>query len=368
MELDHDLDLIRQNVGRFADEVIVPAREALNHHPDRPLPDRVLPGLLELGLLELDTRDAAGIAMLAAALEVLARAAAAPAALLFAHALGLEIVRESGCPNGAGRRLADGGRAPLVAYPAYAEPGVLDRAVRCRHASNALTLDGTARFVVNAPIADWIVLPVSDAESGGAALVLVEKGVPGVVVGDPLLTLGMRGCPTADVTFTGVRLPADALLAGPPRARELARAVARRFYGPAAAISAGILGRSLRTAADYAAERYQGGCSIIEHDEVRSLLAGMIEDHVLGRTAAERLSREALPEPEAAALFLRAKVRAAHATADGVQILGGNGYMEDYDQERCMRDAKQAQCLLGRVEPMRQEMVDGLALQGGART
>jgi alkylation response protein AidB-like acyl-CoA dehydrogenase len=83
----------------------------------------------------------------------------------------------------------------------------------------------------------------------------------------------------------------------------------------------------------------------------------MMADGELCKSAVERLLDEAI-EPVATALFVRAKERAARAATDGVQLLGGYGYMEEYGQERCMRDAKQAQYLLGRPELLRQDAME----------
>jgi alkylation response protein AidB-like acyl-CoA dehydrogenase len=348
-----DHTLIRDSVARFADEVISPARHALNHHPDEPLPERLISGLTELGLFELDASDAAGIGVLSLVLETLAERAAAPAALLFAHHLARELCRATSPDNGSARWLA----GKQLAYPAYAEPAVVDRGPRCVASSGQLRLDGKASLVVGAPTADALLLPVTDADSGEVALVVVEPGDAGVRVGESLLTLGMRGCPTADLVLDRVQLPAQRLLARPPLAARTIREVSRRFQAPAVAIASGLLGQSLRTALEYAKERYQGGHQIVDHDEVRILLSGISEDLALCRLAAERLAAGDLPEAEATSLFVRAKQRAARATSDGVQVLGGNGYMEDYDQERCMRDARQAQCLLGRVDWARLELV-----------
>jgi alkylation response protein AidB-like acyl-CoA dehydrogenase len=351
-----DHTLIRDSVARFADDLILPARHALNHHPDEPLPERLIPGLSELGLFELDASGADGIATLSLIVETLAERAAAPAALLFAHHLARELIRATRPENGSARWLGD----QRLAYPAYAEPAILDRAPRAWLSSGELRLEGLASLVVGAPIADALVLPVTDAESGGVALVLIEPGDPGVRIGESLLTLGMRGCPTADVTLERVQLSPDRLLARPPAAARTIAEVSRRFRAPAVAITSGLLAQSLKTALEYAKQRYQGGRQIVDHDEVRILLSGIGEDHALCRLAAARLAESDLPETESLALFARAKQRASRATSDGVQLLGGNGYMEDYDQERCMRDARQAQCLLGRVDWARLELVGAL--------
>ena len=349
-----DIDLIRDSVRRFAREVVGPALGDLNHFPDRPLPATIVPGLAELGLLD----DEIDPTLLSAALSELAEFAAAPATLVLAHAFARQLVREAGGDRAKALLAVNGGG--LFAAPLYAEPDLADDAPTLRRIGDRIELDGVASFVVNAPLARVLVLPVRDRRDG-SGWVAVESNEPGVVVGEPLLTLGMRGCPTADVSFARARFPADRLIC---TSAEVASRAARRLRGPGVAISAGILTSSVRTATEYAHERYQGGGLIIEHQEVRAILGRMIEDQALCQESSALLCQESLPDWRSLALFLRAKERAAHAACDGVQLLGGNGYMEDYAQERAMRDAKQAQFFFGRTDVARQDLtrIQGAAL------
>jgi alkylation response protein AidB-like acyl-CoA dehydrogenase len=361
---DEDRQLLRDTARRFATREVTPHVEALNHYPAAPLPagmlEKMIAQMRELGFLDLvqslDPKEGADLAALSAVLETLAEAAAAPAATLFAHCLAQRLLAEAGPRSGNGKSAS--AETPLLAYPAYGEPAATDAVASCRATGDGYLLEGTCEFVVNAPVADTLVLPVAREGAGrGVALIAVPRETEGLRIGEPLLTLGMRGSPVADVVATGARIRAEQVVAEPPRAAEVIDSVSRQLRGPAAAVATGILACSARAATEYARERYQGGSSIIEHQQVRSMLADMVADYALCREATERLSAGGeIFAPAATSLFLRAKERAAHATCDGVQLLGGYGYMEDYCQERCMRDAKQAQCLLGRCDALRQEL------------
>ncbi len=334
---DDERALLETAVHRFAERHVVPHLDELNHYPDRPLPRGLVDGLEELGLLGVDSGPA--VELLVTALRTLSGTAAAPATLVFAHALARHLLAETG-------RQAAG----LCAYPIYAEPG--DTGLRYREDRDALVVDGTCQLVAGAPLARTFVLPATG--EGGTMLLCVDRETRGMQIGPPLLTLGMRGCPTADVTLPRIRVELDRVA---KEADALLLGAHAHFRAPAAAIAAGTLSRSRRTATEYASGRYQGGRNIIDYQEVRRLLAGMLSDEELCLSAVERLLGDT-PEPAATEIFLRAKERAARATCDGVQLLGGYGYMEEYGQERCMRDAKQAQCLLGRVEVLRQDAME----------
>lgn len=358
-----EITILSDNVRRFAQRVVAPALAELNHFPDQPLPEGLVPGLAELGLFELGPDEDGSSTLLSALLGTLSEVAAAPAALLLANAFAREVLRAAGGPRSRAL-LAEHASAPF-AYALYSEPGMVDDAPSVRRVGGDIELHGTAELVVNAPLAEVVVLPVRDTDAHGAlALIALETREAGVEVGDALLTLGMRGCATADVSFRRARFPADRVVVWAPRAAVVVAETARRLRGPALAIAAGVLESSVRTAADYAKQRHQGGCPIIEHQEVRAILGRMLEDQALCRQASALLAQGALPETQALGLFVRAKERAAHAACDGVQLLGGNGYMEDYGQERAMRDAKQAQCLLGRTDFARQVLTASYVAEG----
>jgi alkylation response protein AidB-like acyl-CoA dehydrogenase len=75
----------------------------------------------------------------------------------------------------------------------------------------------------------------------------------------------------------------------------------------------------------------------------------MAQSRETALTAAEKISRAGgMKDSRLTALFLSAREGVTAALQDGVQLLGGYGYMEDYGQERCMRDGRQARMLLGR--------------------
>lgn len=366
-------EMIRTNLQRFGERQITPQLDALNRYPDGSLPKGLLSGLRDMGLFDLllapEEVEGSNLRMLTTALHTLAEAAAAPALILFAHSFAQQLLTAVSAKK---TRSIDKQRSrskatPLLAYPVYTELAAIDGGMTCCEDHGTFLLDGTCKLVVNAPIADRLVLPVTlFGNEGGPALIVLERDTAGIAIGEPLVTLGMRGCPVADVTANRAHVDKTQLVASPPDASVQIRFASGLFFGPAAAVSAGILECSIRVATDYARERYQGGCNIIEHQQLRSILSDMVADYAICRQAVKQLTGRT-PRKDVAmdSLFIRAKEGAARATCDGVQILGGYGYMEDYSQERCMRDARQAQCLLGRCDMQRQELMADW-LDGGA--
>ncbi len=353
-------EILRRTVARFAAEQLASGLEATSHNQTEPLSTELLDSMRQLGLFDLARgRDDDDITALCTALDALARSSASIATVILTHSYALDLVERAGATLDESLTGAD----LLWGFPIYQEPTAPSSRMRCRAKGGRFRLDGICELVVNAPVADMLLLPVID-ESNELALVAVARDA--VSTGEPLLTLGMRGCPTADVTAKKLVIEPQWRIASKTRTADLLAATSRRFRGPAAAISTGVLANSLETATAYGRERYQGGGAIIEHQQVRAMLGGMLADYALCRELTERLATtQGQADVALESLFVRAKRRAALASCDGVQLLGGYGYMQDYGQEGCMRDAKQAQCLLGRCDASNQQVVSSWLEAGG---
>jgi alkylation response protein AidB-like acyl-CoA dehydrogenase len=355
--MNGDASLIRTSVARFARREVAPRQAALEHGEALPAARELLGELARLGLLALDVADPGDRLALLAALRTLAAESPSIAALLLAHAAGRALAAAAGAPQDDEARWG---------YPLYADLAATSPAVIGVAGPDGVVLIGGLELCAGAPLATHLLVPAEIDDD--LELVAVPTDGAGVTIDPPLRTLGLRGLPTADVRLRGARLAPGARLARGARARDLVRIAERRLRGPALGVCAGIAERSLRETVAYATQRYQGGVPIAEHQEVRRLLAGLVADHARVRLAAEQLAAEpGPPEPVAAALFADSKERVAHATCDGVQLLGGYGYLEDYQPERLMRDAKQAQVLLGRCEVARQALIEAWLADGAPR-
>lgn len=276
----------------------------------------------DLGLLSLQVpAEQGGCGMdpsgYAAATREIARGCAGVAALLMVHnACTTPLLRaEVALP-------ADGLLAPVLPGPVAAD----DHGV----------LRGTARHVPGGLRADaFLVFARRPDDRGPAGCFRVPAGDPGLRRRPLRGQGGLRVCQGAEVTFEGVRGDAVAREDASDSLQETLQTALR--IG-AAAIALGIADAVRAAAARYASQRYQAGALIIEHQQVRLLLARM----GLETRAAGTLLREACEAP-GGELPLAAKVVASEAamraSTDAVQILGGYGYMRDYGIEKRMRDA-----------------------------
>ncbi|MET3860410.1 acyl-CoA dehydrogenase [Dietzia sp. 2505] len=248
--------------------------------------------------------------------------------------------------------------------------GLATRAVRD---GGDWVIDGTKRFITNAPVADLFVVfartrPV-DAGGPGIAVFLVPADAPGVTVGPKDRKMGQEGAPTSEVGFSGVRVPASALVGGDEDAgyRAAMTSLARgRVH--IAAVAVGSAKRALDESLAHAATTTQGGTAIGDFQ----LVQAMIADQQVGVMAGQALVREVAAKyvsgddrriaPSVAKLYC---TEMAGKVADlAVQIHGGTGYMRGVVVERIYRDIRLLRLYEGTSEIQR--LIIGGGLMRGA--
>jgi len=210
-------------------------------------------------------------------------------------------------------------------------------------------LDGQKRFITNAPLADLFVVFArtrpADERGAGIAVFLVPADAAGVQVGAKDAKMGQEGAATADVTFSGVRLPAAALVGGSEdigyRAAMTSLARGRIHI---AALAVGAAQRALDESVAYAATATQGGSAIGAFQLVQAMLAdqqtGVLAGQALVRDAARKWvnDEDRRIAPSVAKLFC---TEMAGKVADlAVQIHGGSGYIRGVPVERIYRDVR----------------------------
>jgi alkylation response protein AidB-like acyl-CoA dehydrogenase len=245
-------------------------------------------------------------------------------------------------------RLAAG---ELIGSQAITEPqaGSDVGAIRTRARDDAgeWALDGSKIFITNAPIADvFLVLAVTDPDKGrgGLSLFIVDSGTPGLTISAPMEKMGNHASPTAEVFLDDVRLPPTALLGIRGRGFYgfLNSASAERLV--LTALTLGVLEACLDRALSYAQERQQFGRPIAEFQAIRAKLADMriavdAGAGLIASAAAEFDQGGDTRLPISAAKVFVSEAAVTHGL-QAMQILGGYGYMREFDLERLFRDMK----------------------------
>ncbi|MEB8324623.1 acyl-CoA dehydrogenase family protein [Dietzia kunjamensis] len=230
-------------------------------------------------------------------------------------------------------------------------------------------IDGTKRFITNAPLADLFIVFArtrpADRSGTGIAVFLVPADAPGVSVGPRDKKMGQEGAWTAEVDFRGVRVPATALVGGDEDAgyRAAMTSLARgRIH--IAAVAVGSAQRALDESLAFAATTTQGGEAIGGFQ----LVQGMLADQQTGVMAGRALVREAAAKyvsgedrriaPSVAKLYCTEMVGKVADLA--VQIHGGTGYMRGVAVERIYRDVRLLRLYEGTSEIQRLIIGGGL--------
>jgi alkylation response protein AidB-like acyl-CoA dehydrogenase len=254
----------------------------------------------------------------------------------------------------AGRKLV---AFALTEAAAGSDPAALSsRAVRSP-GGDSYVLNGSKRFISHGSVADLVIVfavtnPEADKQSRRLSALVVETSSPGFKVERLEHKMGIRGSPTAELSFTDVEVPVANRLGAEGEGFAIAMRTFERSRPGIAAQAVGIAQGALDAAVAYAGERIQFGKPIGELQMVQALLADMDA----ATAAARALLYHACAEidagsPDAARWAALCKLVAGDAamrvTTDAVQVLGGYGYLAEYPVERMMRDAKITQLYEG---------------------
>jgi acyl-CoA dehydrogenase len=230
-------------------------------------------------------------------------------------------------------------------------------------------IDGSKRFITNAPVAGLFVVFARTREAAGKdpgiAVFLVPADASGITVGPHDRKMGQEGAWTADVTFTGVRVPRGALVGGSEEVgyRAAMSSLARgRVH--IAALSVGAARRALDESVAYAASADQGGVPIGSFQLVQAHLADMQAAVLAGEALVRECARkyhtgeDRRIAPSVAKLFC---TEMAGQVADkAVQVHGGSGYMHGVPVERIYRDVRLLRLYEGTSEIQRLIIGGGL--------
>ena len=225
-------------------------------------------------------------------------------------------------------------------------------------------LTGRKTWISHAPEASFfVVFAKTDPSAGhrGISAFLVDRDLPGVKVSDPLPKMGQRASSAAEISFSDVQLPRDALLGAEGEGFSLAMGVFDRSRPMVAAFAVGVAQRALDEAVGYANRRETFGRKIIMHQGIGFKLAemGMRTEaaRLLTRKAAWRVDAGLASTVEAAHAKAFAADSAMWAATEAVQVFGGYGYSREFPVEKLMRDAKVLQIYEGTSEIQRTIMV-----------
>lgn len=228
-------------------------------------------------------------------------------------------------------------------------------------------LTGTKAWITHGPVADFLTVLARTGGEGarGITAFLVPADATGLSAAVPEKKMGMKGSPTAQLHFDGVRVPDSRRIGDEGQGFAIALSALDSGRLGIAACAIGVAQAALDQAVAYATDRTQFGRPIADFQGLRFMLADMATRIEAGRSlylTAARLRDAGKPFSRQAAMAkLFCTDAAMGVTTDAVQVLGGYGYTQDFPVERYMREAKVLQIVEGTNQIQRMVIARHLA-------
>ena len=353
--LGEEIDQLRDMVYQFCQKEVAPRAGDIDR--DNAFPMDLWKKLGELGLLGITASEefggsAMGYLAHSIVMEELSRASAAVGLSYGAHSnLCVNQIQKNGTHEQKAKYLPKLCSGDHVGALAMSEPGagsdVVGMKLRADKKGDRYILNGNKMWITNGPDADTYVIyakTTPDAGSKGITAFIVERDFPGFTRAQKLDKLGMRGSNTCELVFEDCEVPQENILG------EENRGVAVLMSGldyERAVLSGGPVGimqACLDITVPYVHQRKQFDQSIGEFQLVQGKLADMYTLTSASRAflyaVGSALDRGEDSRKDAAAVILYTAEMATKCALDAIQLLGGNGYINEYPTGRLLRDAK----------------------------
>ena len=354
-DLGEEIDMLRDTVRRFAAAEIAPRAAEIDRSND--FPADLWRKMGDLGLLGLTVEPelgGAGMGYLAhsVAMEEISRASASVGLSYGAHSnLCVNQIRRNGTLAQKRTYLPRLISGEHVGALAMSEPGagsdVVSMRLRADRRGADYVLNGTKMWITNGPDADVLVVyakTTPDAGPRGITAFLVDKDMPGFSCAQKLDKLGMRGSNTGELVFDNCVVPAENVLGALDGGVGVLMSGLDYERAVLAAGPIGIMQACMDIVLPYVHDRQQFGQPIGEFQLMQGKLADMYTTMNAAKSyvyaVARSCDRGRTTRKDAAGAILYAAERATWMTLEAIQVLGGNGYINDYATGRLLRDAK----------------------------
>lgn len=354
-DLGETADAIRDTVHAFAQEKIAPRAEEIDK--TNQFPRDLWPEMGALGLHGITVPEEYGGAGLGylehcVAIEEVSRASASVGLSYGAHSnLCVNQIARNGNEAQKQKYLPKLISGEHVGALAMSEPGsgsdVVSMKTKAVKKGDRYVLTGNKMWITNGPIAETLVVYAkTDPEAGpkGITAFLIEKGMKGFSTHQKLDKLGMRGSDTCELVFEDCEVPEENVLGSVGRGVNVLMSGLDYERVVLSAGPLGIMQAAMDIVLPYIHERKQFGQSIGEFQLVQGKVADMYvamnSCKAYVYAVAKACDRAETTREDAAGAILIAAEKATQLALDAIQLLGGNGYINDYPTGRLLRDAK----------------------------
>lgn len=353
--LGETYDLLRDSVMQFAQREIAPL--AADIDKNNTFPNHLWKRFGEMGLLGITVHENYGGANMGylahvIAMEEISRASASVGLSYGAHSnLAVNQIYLNGNEDQKQRYLPPLIHGDKIGALAMSESNAGSDVVSMRLAaevkSDHVLLNGTKMWITNGPDADILVVYAKtdkDAGSKGITAFIVEKDMPGFSTAQKLDKLGMRGSNTCELVFDNCRVPLENVLGKQDAGVKVLMSGLDYERTVLAAGPIGIMQACLDVVLPYVHERKQFDQPIGEFQFIQGKLADMYTELSACRAylyaVAKACDTGKVHRQDAAGVILYTAERATQMALQAIQILGGNGYTNEFPTGRLLRDAK----------------------------
>ena len=359
-QLGDEVDSLRDAVRDFAQAEIAPRATEIDHSDQFPMDLwRKMGDLGVLGITVPEELGGAGMGYLAhmVAMEEISRASASVGLSYGAHSnLCVNQINRNGSAAQKAKYLPKLISGAHVGALAMSEPGagsdVISMKLKAEDKGGYYLLNGNKMWITNGPDADTLVVYAkTEPELGarGVTAFLIEKGMKGFSIAQKLDKLGMRGSHTGELVFQNVEVPADHVLGGVNMGAKVLMSGLDYERAVLTGGPLGIMQSVMDNVIPYTHDRKQFGQSIGEFQLIQGKVADMYTVLQAARSFAytvaknlDLLGTEHVRQvrKDCASVILWCAEKATWMAGEGIQIFGGNGYINEYPLGRLWRDAK----------------------------
>ncbi|MEL0088108.1 MAG: isovaleryl-CoA dehydrogenase [Halieaceae bacterium] len=353
--LGEEIDQLRDMVYQFCQKEVAPRAGDIDR--DNTFPMDLWKKLGDLGLLGITASEefggsAMGYLAHSVVMEELSRASAAVGLSYGAHSnLCVNQIQKNGTQEQKAKYLPGLCSGEHVGALAMSEPGagsdVVSMKLRADKKGDRYILNGNKMWITNGPDADTYVIYAKtkpDAGSKGITAFIVERDFPGFSRAQKLDKLGMRGSNTCELVFEDCEVPRENILGEENRGVTVLMSGLDYERAVLSGGPVGIMQACLDITVPYVHQRKQFDQSIGEFQLVQGKLADMYTLTSASRAflyaVGSALDRGEDSRKDAAAVILYTAEMATKCALDAIQLLGGNGYINEYPTGRLLRDAK----------------------------
>lgn len=354
-DLGETVDMIREQVNIFAREEIAP--RAADIDQQNAFPNDLWRKFGDLGLLGITVDEQYGGSGLGylehvVAMEEISRASASVALSYGAHSnLCVNQIFRNGNEAQKQKYLPKLCSGEHIGALAMSEPNagsdVVSMKLRADKKGDRYILNGNKMWITNGPDAHtYVVYAKTDTQAGskGITAFIVERGFKGFSQAQKLDKLGMRGSNTCELVFEDCEVPEENVLGNIGRGVQVLMSGLDYERVVLSAGPLGIMSACMDVVIPYLHDRHQFGQAIGEFQLVQGKVADMYTRMNAARsyvyTVAKACDRGETTRKDAAGVILYAAELATQMALDAIQLLGGNGYINEYPTGRLLRDAK----------------------------